>query len=33
MSKKLPDLTGEHFRRWTVLEYVYMTEPRDSGAK
>ena len=33
MSKKLPDLAGEHFRRWAVLEYVYMIETRDSGAK
>ena len=22
MSKKLPDLTGEHFGRWTVIEYA-----------
>ena len=22
MSKKLPDLAGEHFGRWTVIEYA-----------
>ena len=29
MSKKLPDLTGEHFGRWTVIEYA----GRENGRK